>query len=240
MGIVPEHGYINGYTFDAEHLDGKVMPERATREVNIAQIVELYETVRTLPRFDQRQVPLMELQLDDDGELHFLQYLKTGQQLDLIEAYPLPSSDGIRTDNVRGITSPEGKKFKMYISPKKATKAMKGEGIYFDIFHLRGPAAQFYSMIGGVVLHEAYVSMKDNHFDSAPLYRAGIAVGLRAYRHVREGKKLQELVRDVHGETAYDKRPDRSLYVNARVISNGREAVLESDFEPHYEEVTQL
>jgi hypothetical protein len=240
MGLMHDRGFIAGYTFDKEHHDAKVMPDRATKEVKIAQVIELYEAVRTLPRFDQRQVPLMELQLDEEGQLHFLQYLKTGQQLELIEPFPLPASDGIHTDNVRGITPPEGKEFKMYISPRKATKQMKGEGFYFDIFHIRGLATQFYSMIGGVVVHEAYVSMKDNHFGSAPLYRPGIALGLRAYRHRHAGKKLQELVDDVQGKTVYDRRPDRSLHVNAKVTSNGREAVLESDFEPHYEEVTQL
>ena len=45
--------------------------------------VQVFDEERALPRFDNHQTPLLELQLDKEGDLHFLQYLKTGHRLEV-------------------------------------------------------------------------------------------------------------------------------------------------------------
>lgn len=61
-----ETPYDKQFTNIKDHLDP------ATR----ATLIELYEAIRTLPRFASRQCPVMELQIGDDGIIYFLQYHK--------------------------------------------------------------------------------------------------------------------------------------------------------------------
>lgn len=42
-----------------------------------AQLIDTYEQIRNLPRFDSSHCPIMELQLDEEGQIWFLQYHRT-------------------------------------------------------------------------------------------------------------------------------------------------------------------
>lgn len=56
---------------DIDSLTRNIAPEK------IAEIIALYEKIRSLPKFTQKQCPIMEMQLDNDGVIYFLQYHKS-------------------------------------------------------------------------------------------------------------------------------------------------------------------
>jgi hypothetical protein len=235
LAATPSRGYILAWQIDAGNHDKALDQERSDHELVPSRIIDFYESIRNLPRFDQSQAPLMEIQMDKDGELNFLQYLKTGHSISPVDEFELPANkEAIRTDNVRGVTEPDGQELRLYIAPKKITKRMKGQGFYFDNLRPYGFAQQYLSIIGKAVVHCAYVSLKDNHFNSAPLYRPQVGMGLNMGEVTRTNfKKLIELV---HGKNNRDIRPDHSVYIDTKITSNGREATLETDWEPKLEE----
>lgn len=73
---------------------------------SISQLISTYEDIRSLPDFNQRQCPIMELQLGDDGTIWFLQYHKArpfrphGDTLDPLD---YPAQEGwLKAEAVRG------------------------------------------------------------------------------------------------------------------------------------------
>lgn len=91
--------------------DGKVLFNSHAGEYHpreISELVDFYEGIRKLPRFNTSHCPLVEVQ-SDSGRHHFLQYLRT--QDFTPPAFSLERSaeqDEIETQLVRGCTSPEG------------------------------------------------------------------------------------------------------------------------------------
>lgn len=241
MGTKPRSGYEMGWQVDQKQHGESLSYERMEREIPLRQVIEFYEEIRALPRFDNEQAPLIEAQFDNEGELHFLQYLKTGQRLRPTEAFEIPTPGGaVRARNVRGATAPEGKELRIYLAPDKITKHMRDQGFFFDIFRPNPFAQQCMSMVGSVVIHEAYVSLKGNHFETSPMYRPEVAMGLIGCEGVENARKLRELMVLAHGRHIND-RPQRGhAYIDAKITSNGREAAIESDWEPHFEEDSSL
>jgi hypothetical protein len=91
------------------------------------------------------------------------------------------------------------------------------------------------SLVGSVIVHGVYVSFKDNHFNSAPLYRPEVAMGLTGSQGIENAKGLRDLVR-IAQPWAYDKSTKRRhVYVDAHVTANGRQATIESNWEPKFE-----
>lgn len=202
-----------------------------------AEIVDMYEEVRTLPFFDQRQAPVMELLFTDpdlksgEQKMKFLQYFKVNQLLQQTPAFTLPSGRNILpTSTVRGATDPDGIDVRIYLAPNMLTPRMDRQGIFMNMLHSKGIVAQAAAKMSRVVvMHE--LSFKDNHDDSAAIYRPDITLGL--WDGV--GNHLAEpFLRFEDRLLSFDhEEPPR--YIDARVTSNGRQATVESDWTPRYD-----
>lgn len=208
---------------------GRVESEEPEYTLPTRQIVELYEKVRTLPYFDRTQAPVIEMQYGDDGKLYFLQYLKTGQVISDCGDFALPSGpNAVVCHDVRGYTSRDGESIRIYIDPRKFTRAMEGEGVFID-FDLPSEAAQYAAMKSRLAIVEPNLSFKDNHVTSAPLFRPPLAIGLWD-QHGDAWEKFEDLK---------EQRPFRDAwtnvreveYINATVTSNGRQATIDSDWQ---------
>lgn len=225
----PEQSYIMGHSVSAAH-GGQISYERSGRPVPVSQMIDFYETIRSLPMFDVMQAPVIEMQMDEEGEFHFLQYLKTGHIVSPVDPFELPKGDSlIRTSNVRGVTEPDGMDVRIYIAPQRVTERMEGQGFYFGMNWPHDFGAQVMSAMGSVVLHEIYIGMKDDHWNSSPLYKPKVGAGLA---YTSEGGEYAAQL----GQMRYDHRSSEySVYIDAHVTANGREATIESDWAPKFE-----
>ena len=197
--------------------------------------VEYYEQIRNLPFFDTTNCPVLELQLDPEGNIHFLQYLKTPQKQEFVDPFELPySEETLILNNVRGITPPEGEEMKLYIAPSRFTRKMSGEAIFLSFNSRRGPELQLASRVVKFILHRAYISFQDNHFDSAPLYSPPLAAGMDgSYERTSNQlfEKLDTLLEEGTSGPYHFLNNENVAYLDIKVTSNGREAAIESDWE---------
>jgi hypothetical protein len=217
---------VSGYS--KAHYRGRVESEEPQYTLPTKRIIDLYEKVRSLPLFDQTQAPLMELQFGDDGKLYFLQYLKTGQQIaDSGEFELCEGANSVICHNVRGQTSTTGESMRIYLDPCTFTPAMHGAGVVID-FNLRGMASQYAAMKSRVAIIEPHLSFKDNHITSAPLFRPPVAVGLWD-GHGDAWEKFNDFKEQQPFRYAYDPR-DTVEYIEAHITSNGRQAIIDSDW----------
>ena len=225
----PGPGY---YQINAGEYDQPKWFRKHDRQPFIARsCIDFYEKIKELPKFDTTQSPVMELQIDEEENLHFLQYLKTNLPIEYVEAFDLPKlKNALRTRNVRGITSQTGKEMRLFFNPSFFVEGMEGEAIFHDPlsrFSTNDYYLQFASRLAGFILHSTYISFQDNHFDSAALYRPELAAGCSDLEGTHEDvfKRLNEIVDSTR---AYGGQIVN--YLDIRVISNGREAVIESDW----------
>lgn len=224
---------IGGYKFDAGEYDTPQQFRKHDVPFIARPFVEFYEQIRNLSRFDNTQCPVLELQQDPEGNIYFLQYLKTGQRKQLTEPFDLPGSDEtLRTFNVRGITEPTGKNMRMYMAPNLLTKGMEGEAIFCGLTRPRGIEVQFASRVATFILHEAYISFQNNHFDASPLYRPPLAAGLSDC--YKSSDSVLQKVGEIVDEALFTKVSPFSReivpYLDIKVTSNGHEATIESDW----------
>jgi hypothetical protein len=200
------------------------------------RIVDLYEKVRSLPFFDNTQVPVLELQYGQDEKLHFLQYLKTGLTVDPVPKFRLPSGQGVvKVHDVKGATSRDGERVRIYLDPVTLTKNMEDQAFWIA-YHLSDNfKTQQASRMAKVILLDYFLGFKNNHFASAPLTRApvtlglydGIGEGVRAINTVAAKRPIRQFGPNWHG--------DQVEYIDATVTSNGRQATIESDWEMRVE-----
>lgn len=201
-----------------------------------SRIIELYEKVRTLPFFDQTQAPMMEMQYGDDDKLYFLQYLKTGLSLDASPSFVLPKGKNVVTSyDVRGATDPDGEKVRIYLDPRKFTRRMRNQAFLSDFsMHTYG-LEQTAAMSSRVMIMNTMLSFKDNHWSSAPLYRAPVAIG--TWNGTGEvSKAFAEVRKNQPRLTVWDEMTQVE-YIEAAFTSNGREAVIDSDWQLRSEEI---
>ena len=240
FGVIPFHdgerGWIEPYMADDGEYD---LPQHSyavdSYDFVARPYIEAYEAIRCLPLFDSTQAPVMELQAGEDGKLHFLQYLKTGLRYDYAEPFDLPTgSEVLRLTNVRGATPPEGREMRLYLAPMRLTEDMRDQAIF-----LYGPyhTSRWQNLIvplasvnfASFILHEAYINFKDNHYDSAPICRPLLAAGCnKAWRKMDSGTWQRFEQAMMHDNVL---REDGTAYLDIRLISNGREAVIESDWQ---------
>lgn len=190
-------------------------------------IIDTYEKVRTLPYFDHSQVPLMELQYGQDGQVYFLQYLKTGRTLNDPGAFPLPSGENVVTiHDVSGATEATGEKVRVYLDPPVFTRSMENQAFFMRDCLASGMHVQAAAMMAKVCIQDYWLSFKDNHLSSAPLVRPQVAIGL--LDEVGEGS---EKFAEVAGSRFNFRRIDDVKYIDAIVTSNGRAATIESNWD---------
>ncbi|MDB5161205.1 MAG: hypothetical protein JWO96_585 [Candidatus Saccharibacteria bacterium] len=237
FGVRPLHptlgGYqaIGGYQFEKDEYHIPQEFRKHDQPFVASPFVEFYEQIRSLPAFDNTRNPVLELQQDADGNIHFLQLLKTPQKRNFIEPFDLPSSpDTVRLTNVRGITPEEGAELRLFIEPDYLTPGMEGQAIFCGLIKPLGLEVQLASQTAAFILHEAYVSFKDNHFDSSPMFRPPLAAGLEGCHNSPPAalEKVDELVDFVESGPRYS---DAVSYVDIKVTSNGLEAAIESDWD---------
>ncbi len=208
-------------------------PETFEYSLPTGRIIDLYETVRELPFFDQTQAPVMELQLGTNGVIHFLQYLKAGQEIQDVPEFSLPqNNNAITCGQVRGVTKPEGEKMRMYLDPRTFTNSMRGAGVQVAFNMTMDPGGvllQTAAMNSKVVVTDYNLNFKDNHSNSAPLFRPPVAIGMwDGLGGI--GPKLQELNEAQPFYLAWDPI-DTVEYIDTIVTSNGRQATIESDWQ---------
>ncbi|MGB4758621.1 MAG: hypothetical protein WBP26_01045 [Candidatus Saccharimonadales bacterium] len=209
-----------------------------TREYTLPtnRIINMYEQIRNLPYFDQAQAPVMELQYGDDGQLYFLQYLKTGHTIKDPGEFRLPTGSGIVTINeVRGITKKHGESVKIYLDPSHLGWQMHGQGFYMDFDLSHGMPAQVASSIGSVVVLNYMLSFKDNHYDSAPLYRPKVVLGLYSLLAGKGSPDAAARFASICNENTPRLPSNYVSYILASVVSNGRQATISSDWWPRTE-----
>ena len=201
--------------------------------------IEIYEAIRQLTYFDTTQAPVMELQKDAKDEVHFLQYLKTGLKYDSVEPFDLPpAKNSLHLTNVRGATPPAGKEMRLFLSPPILTEGMRDQAIFYDSLYFNRLAVQIGSTrFADFVLCENYISFKDNHFDSSPICRPPLAASCAGAGEKTEDSLLDYLdglFRLTHQLSWQNRDLSKSIpYMNIRVTANGREAVIESDWNVH-------
>lgn len=230
--MTSDHDYesVGGYMIDADKYDEPFQFSKPRRGFTARPFVDLYERIQQLPLFDNTVSPVLELQRDSNGDIHFLQYLKTRQRHDFVEPFDLPSgNDVIKMDNVRGITSPEGRGMCLFITPERMPDRMRGQAIFCSLIRPLRLHVQLASEMAGFVLHEAYISFKDNHFNSSPLYRPPLAAGLTTGEYWNDPlvRKFNHLL--MEASFARDRDHDAVDYVDIKVTSNGRQATIETD-----------
>ena len=198
--------------------------------------IDIYEAIRRLPYFDTTQAPVMELQKDAKGKVHFLQYLKTGLKYDSVEPFDLPAAkNSLHLTNVRGATPPAGKEMRLFLSPPILTEGMRSQAIFYDSLYSNRLAVQIGSTrFADFILCEDYISFKDNHFDSSPICRPPLAAGCTGASEKTEDSLLNHLdglFRLIRQLSWQDRDLSKSIpYMDIRVTANGREAVIESDW----------
>ncbi|MGZ6004827.1 MAG: hypothetical protein ACXWLH_01610 [Candidatus Saccharimonadales bacterium] len=246
FGVVPynePHSAIGGYRVEPGQYDEPLHFRKHDDTFVARPFIEFYEQIRNLSRFDITQCPVVEMQQDLVGNMHFLQYLKTGKTKAYTDGFDLPKSDGtLSTTNVRGVTTPEGKDMRLYMAPKRLSRAMEGQGIFCSENQPRGIEVQFAAKAANFILHTAYISFKNNHFNASPLWHPPLAAGLeecydspQAVREILD-QTLQEVL---YGPLRFSQEVVH--YVDIHVTSNGREATIESDWQPKtaaYEDIS--
>lgn len=211
-------------------------PETLQYTLPTNRIINIYEQIRNLPYFDQTQAPVMELQYGDDGELYFLQYLKTGQAIKDPGEFRLPAGDGIVTINeVRGVTNKRGENVKIYLDPQHLGGQMHGHGFYMDFNLSHGMEAQVASSIGSVVVLNYMLSFKDNHYNSAPLYRPKVVLGLYSLLAGKGSPDAAARFARICNENTPQPPSNCVSYILATVTSNGRQATVSSDWWTRFE-----
>ncbi len=118
---------------------GNKLPENMRSE--LPKLLEMYETVRQLPRFDPTHCPMMEMQIAD-GKIYFLQYHHTRDFMPadfVLDRPPKPTEH--RALFVRGTTPPNGKMYKITTahgwiygnhSPAEVRIPEQEEGAFWD------------------------------------------------------------------------------------------------------------
>ena len=203
----------------------------------IHEAIDMYETVRTLPFFDQRQVPVMEMQYSrEQKKLYFLQYLKTGRLLNHLEAFPLPASPTtVVGHDVVGATEKEGDSVRLYMgitseNVEKAYRMIKGEGVVIphELILTGAGSLQSLALESRIAMIEWGLTFHNHHFGSAMFTRTPLSVGLydgygqineRIYTAYRENTELA-------GKRGIG-------YMNVTVTSNGRQVAVDSDWRVH-------
>ena len=166
--------------------------------------------------------------MDEEGNIHFLQYYKTKHSLRTVPEFELPPGETFNF--MRGATDSNGKEVRIYIEPRRLTRALVGQGCYFDMISMRSYTEQSVaSMMVSVLLTGADISLRGTHVTSSLLYSPDISIC--TYR-----TNFDKFLRKVAHQRKYGDDP-RNAYINARVTANGRQAVIETDTELHYDEL---
>ena len=231
--IHPDSSFPLAFDITPEYYHKSITYERSGRPVPMGDVIEFYESIRSLPLFDIEQAPVMEIQMDLAGKFHFLQYFKSGHRVNPIDPFFIHAEDdAVFCSDVRGATGAEGEELKLYMSPKRLHPDMEGQAFYVD----GGGSSlgtQLMSRIGSIIVQPWYLSMRDTHFSSAPMYRPDVAIGLgmENYRYEQMANWLVNLSHGRRAEPGYA----ANVYVHARITANGQHASIETDWEPHFE-----
>lgn len=233
FGVKPPDQGVGDYIFDkGTHADPQTF--RKHHQPFVAEpFIDMYEQIRALPLFDVTQVPVMEFQKDENGGIHFLQYRRVDKTLQPVEPFDLPHGYSFRTDSVRGVTSPDGESHRLLINPTNI-RNIKGRSVFADQFYFADYLklkTQLVCKLAKFVVCQDWLSFKDNHTPSAPLILPELAVGL--YGADEASWPIVQKMHDLPARYSSIPRSDVPLaYFDMRVISNGREAVIESDWTP--------
>lgn len=218
--------------YDKSVYRGYAKPDEPEYTLPTQHIIDLYEKVRTLPYFDQRQAPVMEFQYGEDGELYFLQYLKTGHTIGDQGAFALPQTETALTINsVRGATTQDGEQVRIYMQPRRLARSMINQAIFVGTgIGYRGHMEQVAVMQSRIAI--AYdLNFKDNHWTSAALTRPPVALGLWDNGDGTADERFTTLLQQRPQRTIWEPLDDRTEYIDAHIISNGRQATIDSDWE---------
>ena len=219
--------WIDAGEYD-EHIEGRYFTP--IRSLSARQVIEYYEAIRSLPLFDTTNAPLLELQMDVEGGLHFLQYYKTRHAVAVEDPFTLPTRKGGVFESVRGATPQEGLVRRMYIEPQHMTRRMLGQAVCLDFITSKSELQQdMLARAVDIYVTEGDISLRGTHWASSALYAPKLSLSTE-YGDATCRQELANL-------TEWRMRADdgRNVYVNIRVTSNGRSALLESDFNVYYD-----
>lgn len=237
FGVTPFNQAIGGYMVEAdEHT--KPQQFRKHRQPFVAEpFIDLYEQIRELPLFDTSQVPVMEMVQDDDGKIHWLQYRKVGKTLDLLDPFDVERVDGdFLTNDVRGITLPEGKEFTIVVNPTELSLVSLHKAIFADVFYMNDRIElknrfQIACRMAELAICQDSLSFKDNHTSSAPLYSSDLALSLVGYTDKSGEELFMRFWDDPRLSSIGYPVPEDPPLLDVKVTSNGRVASVTSNWE---------
>ncbi|MBW2965517.1 hypothetical protein KY342_00265, partial [Candidatus Woesearchaeota archaeon] len=116
MSFRGEYPFVVNYSIFEDGKPAKSLATPLPQELqnSLADLVELYENIRHLNRFDANHCPIMEFQTAENGRNYFLQYHRTRDfKPTTFKLEREPEKDEIEPWFVRGATLPEGADYKV-------------------------------------------------------------------------------------------------------------------------------
>lgn len=211
--------------------DGKItnygypLPSAVRRQV--PALVEVYERVRHLPRFDQNHCPLMEFQTVG-GENYFLQYHRTRDfKQARFSLDKTPRANEVEAWFVRGVTPARGIRIKVlvhswegddcrsWILPDEGGSLEIGEAeVVSEIMSRRRKVR----IIETDELEEPLYATIKNHLGRSQLFKPAVSMMIPKNKLLSEGEN----------ETLWQRtiRTRKNQYVHVHLISDGRRAYI--------------
>ncbi len=237
FGVTPYKQSIGGYMVEADEYT-KPQQFRKHHQPFVAEpFIDLYEEIRELPLFDTSQVPVMEMVQDADGKIHWLQYRKVGKILDLLDPFDVERVDGdFLTNDVRGITLPEGKEFTIVVNPADLSVVSLKKAIFADVFYMNDRfdmrnRFQIVCRMAELAICQDSLSFKNNHTSSAPLYSSDLALSITGYTDESGEELFMRFWDDPRLSSIGYAVPEDPQLLDVKVTSNGRVASVASNWE---------
>jgi len=193
---------------------------------DLSQLIELYEHIRNLDRFNSNHCPIMEFQTSD-GKNYFLQYhrARDSQHSDFI-LHRDPQKEEIDVSFVRGCTGPEGMNCKVtvhYSGKSEMNYDIENEDGSFDlhyhkIFSQINTKKRKIQIISGELLQTKMLSFIEGHQCISKLFKPQVSII----------HNLSELISEKEMLANYEKiRKGKNSHINVHIISDGRKAYIQ-------------
>ncbi|MDD5182133.1 MAG: hypothetical protein PHC66_03110 [Candidatus Nanoarchaeia archaeon] len=196
---------------------------------SLGKLIETYESVRNLPRFDKNHCPIMEFQTVGDKD-YFLQYHRTrdfeaaGFVLDRS-----PKKGEVKVPFVRGATSPEGMKCKVtvyYFDPKREWHFDTGneDGSYdahynYSFSELQARKRKVQLKNDDVCLDMSLLKVIAEHTQKSKIFKPQVSIIHNIEDILRKGETTDDFLEQARST-------GKNSCMNLYIISDGRKAYI--------------
>lgn len=216
---IVENGVISEYS------NPQLRPLTPELRAGLLKLVELYETIRNLDRFDPNHCPIMEFQTVD-GKDYFLQYHRTRDFSPATFELKRDRMDGeIEAFFARGATQSQGRIYRTAVVPLRDTLPASEEGaidydgydFIFSELVVRRRALQFVPHDGKRTVYHTLSDVSSGHECRSKIFKPEVSLLVH----------LDQLVTSDEWRQAFKKvdTEGQPMVINFFVISDGRRAV---------------